>query len=605
MKRFLFSRFAVLALGCVVGLALVMGFVLSTLLTRAVSTWEWQNTAALVQREVQRAGLADVFAAPGSDRRLELAQLLTTLPEVVRVKMWDPSSAVIWSDAPELVGQRFPDNGELQQALAGEVAVEIKPLTKREQASERASHAVLAEVYVPVKDGSGRVVGVVEVYKVPGQLFSTIRTGRLVIWSISLAGGLVLGLVLLPLLTQVYRREVEERTLRAHAARLAEEVESRTAQLLQAQKMQAVGLLAGGIAHDFSNLLTVIAGRSRLLRSGLMRGDPRRVDADTIVETAERAGRLTRQLLAFSRNQPFEPVALYLNSVVTDTEHMLRPLLPETVDLTLRLDMGLGQITADPTQIEQVLLNLVVNARDAMPQGGRLTLTTSNVEIGASSTNGSPPPPGRYVMLAVGDTGTGMDAATQARVFEPFFTTKPPDQGTGLGLSTVYGIVERHGGCVTVESAPGVGSTFRIYLPRVDALATAPSSDADALVVTHAGETVLVVEDEDSVRAFTVDVLRQAGYTLLEARDGHAALDLAGRHAGPIDLLVCDLVMPGLMGSELAERLMAARPETRTLFMTGYASLDREGLGSLLYKPFTPAALTRRVREALDATATA
>jgi CheY-like chemotaxis protein len=165
--------------------------------------------------------------------------------------------------------------------------------------------------------------------------------------------------------------------------------------------------------------------------------------------------------------------------------------------------------------------------------------------------------------------------------------------------------VERHGGCVTVESAPGVGSTFRIYLPRVDALATAPSSDADALVVTHAGETVLVVEDEDSVRAFTVDVLRQAGYTLLEARDGNAALDLAGRHAGPIDLLVCDLVMPGLMGSELAERLMAARPETRTLFMTGYASLDREGLGALLYKPFTPAALTRRVREALDATATA
>ena len=608
MKR-LFTRFALLALGCVVTLALVMGFVLSTLLTSAVSAWEWENTAAFVQREIQRAGLADVFAGDpvlaSTERGAQLARLLTSLPDVVRVKVWDRASNVIWSDAAELIGQRFPDNPELQRALAGEIAVEIKPLAKREQASERAVYAALAEVYVPVTDESGRVMGVVEVYKVPGRLFSTIRVGRIAIWTISLSGGLVLYLVILPLLTQVYRREIEEKTLRAHAARLAAEVEERTAELVQAQKMQAVGLLAGGIAHDFNNLLTVIAGRSRLLRAGLTRGDPRRVDAETIMETAERAGRLTRQLLAFSRKQPYEPVPLYLNSLITDAEHVLRRLLPETVELTLRLDMGLGHVKADPGQMEQVLLNLVVNARDAMPRGGRLALSTANVDVKASAPTAMSPSPGRYVMLAVSDTGIGMDAETQARIFEPFFTTKAPGQGTGLGLSTVYGIVERHGGRVTVESTLGVGTNFRVYLPRIDEAAPGRADDADALTMSASGETVLVVEDEHSVRALTVDVLRKAGYTVLEARDGTAALSLAARYPDAIHLLVCDLVMPGLMGPELAERLTAARPGTPTLFVTGYAPDERQELGPLLYKPFTPAALTRRVREALDASGSA
>jgi signal transduction histidine kinase len=610
MGRLLFRRFALLALGCVVGLALVMGMVLSSLLTRAVSAWEWQNTASLVQREVRMAGLLDVFA-PGSpaaaDRGPELARLLTTLPEVVRVKVWDRTSTVVWSDAAELIGKRFLDNDELREALGGEVSVEIKPLAKREQASERAAHDVLAEIYVPVVDDRGAVVGVVEVYKVPGRLFTTIRRGRLIIWAISLGGGLVLYLVLLPLLTQVYRREVEERTLRAHAARLAAEVEDRTTELLQAQKMQAVGLLAGGVAHDFNNLLTVIGGRSELLRMRLAPDDPRRVDLEVILRTTEQATRLTRQLLAFSRKQPYEPVALDLNTLVADSEHVLRRLLPENIELTLGLDPALERVKADPGQMEQVLLNLAVNARDAMPRGGRLTITTANMDIDARSGSGAARP-GRWVMVAVGDSGVGMDAATQARVFEPFFTTKAPGQGTGLGLSTVYGIVERHGGQVAIESAPGIGTTFRIYLPRVAASAVAEVPAPEPAPGVHAGETVLVVEDEDALRALAVEVLREAGHTVLEAPDSSTALALAARHHGPIHLLVTDIVMPGMNGRELARHLAAERPGIRALFITGYAMIEARGgesTASVLHKPFTPAVLTSRVREALVATASA
>ena len=614
MKTRLFTRFALLAFGCVVALAVVMGLALSSLLTHAVSDWEWQNTAALVQREVATHKLWNVFDAGPSgvptERGAEVSQLFNSLPEVVRIKVWNRTSTVIWSDKAELIGQRFPDNRDLQEALGGEVSVKIKPLDKREQASERAGragHAALAEVYVPVIDERGGVVGVVEVYKVPERLFGTIRRGRFVIWAISLTGGGILYLVLLPLLTSVYRREVEDRTLRAHAERLAVEVEDRTTQLLQAQKMQAVGLLAGGVAHDFNNLLTVIAGRGHLVRSRFAPDDPGRVDADAILQTTEQATRLTRQLLAFSRRQPYEPVALDLNTLAADSGHVLRRLLPASVEFTLGLDPALGRVTADPGQMEQVLLNLVVNARDAMPQGGRLTITTSNIDVEPPPAGRSAnPPAGRYVMIAVGDNGIGMDAATRARVFEPFFTTKPPGQGNGLGLSTVYGIVERHVGHITVESAPGVGTTFRVYLPRVDTPADTPQLTSARPGATGVAEIVLVAEDDADVRSLTVDVLREAGYTILEASDGVGALALAARHRGPIHLLLSDIVMPGMNGWQLARRLISHRPETRTLFVTGYAALnerDRWSGGPVLLKPFTPDVLLRRVREVLDAPA--
>jgi CheY-like chemotaxis protein len=367
--------------------------------------------------------------------------------------------------------------------------------------------------------------------------------------------------------------------------------------------MQAVGLLAGGVAHDFNNLLTVIAGRAHLVHARLAPDDPRRLDADAIMQTAEQATRLTRQLLAFSRKQPYEPVALDLNTLAADAEHVLRRLLPNDVEFTLGLDSSLGRVTADPGQMEQVLLNLVVNARDAMPQGGRLTINTCNIDVEPTTASSAALPSGRYVMIAVGDTGIGMDAATQARIFEPFFTTKAPGQGTGLGLSTVYGIVERHGGHLIVESALGVGTTFRIYLPRVDVPAAVRKSVPETPSAVAAREVVLVAEDETAVRDLTVHVLRDAGYTVLEASDGKAALAVAARHRGPIHVLVSDIVMPGMTGWELARRLTTIRPETRTLFVTGYASLDaaeRPTNAPVLLKPFTPAVLAQRVREALD-----
>ncbi len=613
MKRL--GRFAILSLLCIVALAVGMGFVLSSLLTRAVSDWEWENTAALVRREVRMGRLETVFtdpAGPQAERRLaELAALLTTLPEVVRVKVWDREARVLWSDERHLIGRRFPDNEELREALGGHIEVEIQRLDKREQAYERLVYATLAELYVPIlAPADGRVLGVIEVYKTPGRLLATIRWGRTLIWSISIAGGLALYLVLLPLLKQVYRRQVEEETLRAYAGRLEAEVAQRTEQLIQAQKMEAVGLLAGGVAHDFNNLLTVILGRSQVVLGRLPADARVRADFDLIVKTAERAAALTRQLLAFSRKQVLQRRVIDLNALVGGIEPILRRLAGEHVTLVTRLDPDLGCVDADAAQLEQVLLNLAVNARDAMPNGGLLLLQSANVELDAAAAGRLGARAGAYVVLAVTDTGVGMDAATQARLFEPFFTTKEPGRGTGLGLATVYGIVQQHGGHVAVESAPGQGTTFRIYLPRGPAArpAAEPARPAPEEVAVRGGsETILVAEDEDGVRQFAAETLRERGYQVLEAADGRTALEMAEHHPGPIHLLLTDVVMPQLNGWELGRELAARRPQTKVLYMTGYTEITARHDGSiepgefLLQKPFTPLTLARRVRDVLDA----
>jgi signal transduction histidine kinase len=476
VSRLLLTRFAVLSFLCVIGLALVMGFALSTLLTRAVSEWEWENTAAYVRREVELADLDELFrAAQLEDTRARwqtaVPRLFTELPEIMRVKVWDRQATVLWSDEPQLIGRRFPDNGELQTALAGAVAVELSAPHKTEQTYEQAQVPAIAEIYVPVRATGGEVLGVVEVYKAPVRLYATIQRGRLVIWTISLAGGLALYLVLLPLVRQVYGREVREATLRAHAAHLEAEVAARTdevrlqaAQLAQAQKMEAVGLLARGVAHDFGNLLSVIQGQSQLLEDSFAAENPLRRRVELIGQAAESAGSLTRQLLTFSRTQVQQPEVLDLNTVVSRMAPMLCRLVGDHVELETRLSPGLGAVRVDPSQLEQVILNLVMNARDAMPHGGRLMLETATV--GADRE--------RAIMLAVGDTGVGMDVATQARIFEPFFTTKGPGKGTGLGLATVYGIVQQSGGRITVESEPGHGATFRLCFPPVAAPSPAP-----------------------------------------------------------------------------------------------------------------------------------
>jgi two-component system, cell cycle sensor histidine kinase and response regulator CckA len=380
-------------------------------------------------------------------------------------------------------------------------------------------------------------------------------------------------------------------------------------QLRQAQKMEAVGRLAGGIAHDFNNLLMVIQGYADLMTERLAEGDPLRRNAEQIQTASQRATSLTRQLLAFSRKQMLAPKVLNIQSVVVEMEKILRRLIGEDIQLETSSAPDLGLIKADRSQIEQVILNLAVNARDAMPEGGRLTIETANVELDKAAAH--PPAvlsPGKYVMLAVTDNGCGMDAETQAHIFEPFFTTKEKGKGTGLGLATVYGIVKQSGGYVWVYSEPGRGTSFKVYLPRIEDEPTARGRDGktDAKELPRGSETVLLVEDEKGVRELAREYLELTGYTVIAAEDGHTALELAAMHAGPIQLLMTDVVMPGISGRELAGRVKTIRPEIKVLFMSGYTDqavvhhgiLDTDA--ALLQKPFTMAALAAKLREILS-----
>jgi PAS domain S-box-containing protein len=383
------------------------------------------------------------------------------------------------------------------------------------------------------------------------------------------------------------------------------------AQLRHAQKMEAVGRLAGGVAHDFNNLLTVITGRSQLLLLKLAHESPLRRDVELVEETAHRASALTRQLLAFSRKQMVQPRIVDLNEVVRGMETMLSRLIGEDIALTTQLDQTAGCVRADPAQLEQMIVNLAVNARDAMPLGGRLTLETSYIRLDEGFARQHVGlRPGPHVRLTVRDTGVGMDGLIKAHLFEPFFTTKGPGKGTGLGLATVYGIVTQSGGAIRVESEPGQGATFTIELPRVDAPADLPTDPGIAGAAPQGFETVLLVEDELEVRGLARDILRQQGYTILESADGDEALRIGREHAGPIHLLVTDVVMPLMGGRELADRLRAGRRETKVLYVSGYTddAILRQGVSetgtAFLPKPFTASALAHKVRQVLDAAPT-
>jgi signal transduction histidine kinase len=400
------------------------------------------------------------------------------------------------------------------------------------------------------------------------------------------------------------------RTLRYAAERKrAEEVLRKTEeQLRQAQKMEAVGRLAGGVAHDINNMMTVVTGFSDLL----LRAPPRdeqqqRGILEEIKKAGERAVTVARQLLAFSRKQMVQPVVLDLNGVVTGLDKMLRSLVREDIRLTTLLDPALHPVKADLGQIEVVILNLAANARDAMPRGGTLTIETANAELDASFwPNDFEAQPGPYACLAVTDTGSGMDERTRAHLFEPFFTTKEVGKGTGLGLATVYGVVKQSGGQIAVYSEPGRGTTFKIYLPQATETVPAPVSGPEPPGDLHGRETVLLAEDDEGVRRLARQVLEEKGYTLLEARTGAEALDVAGQHPGPIHLLVADTVMPEMNGRELSQRLVRSRPGVKVLYVSGYSENVIVHHGVLdpgipfLQKPFTPPALLRKVREVLD-----
>jgi two-component system cell cycle sensor histidine kinase/response regulator CckA len=381
----------------------------------------------------------------------------------------------------------------------------------------------------------------------------------------------------------------------------------RETQARQAQKMEAVGRLSGGIAHDFNNLLGIIIGYTEVMETHVSPRDPLQKSVQEIKKAGERAASLIRQLLAFSRQQVLEPKVLDLNATVAAFENLVGRAIGEHIELTTVLEPKLGRVMADQGQIEQVIMNLAANARDAMPNGGKLTIETTNTELDATILHDRPyVRPGSYVQLAFVDTGTGMDSETQAHIFEPFFTTKERGKGTGLGLATVYGVVKQSNGYIWVSSKLGKGTTFQICLPLVETTVQGESVERRQHRSWQGGETILLVEDEESLRAVTRDVLLQSGFEVFEADGGRQALESAQRHRGPIHLLLTDVVMPGLNGRALAEELAASHPEMKVLYMSGYTdyAVGRDGVLEpgihLLGKPYTRATLLRKIRAVLD-----
>ena len=382
------------------------------------------------------------------------------------------------------------------------------------------------------------------------------------------------------------------------------EQKSMEKQLRQSQKMEAIGQLSGGIAHDFNNLLSVIIGYSEIMEESLTESDPLHKKCLQIKKAGQSAASLTRQLLAFSRQQVLEPKILDMNSIVVSVEKMLQRLIGEHIALRAVLDPKLGQVKADQGQMEQVIMNLVVNARDAMPEGGKLTIETSNVELDEDYARKHVPQlPGSYVLLTVSDTGIGMDATTQSHIFEPFFTTKGVGKGTGLGLSTVYGVVRQSKGHIWVYSQPGLGTSFKIYLPRTAEVARPQKPPVNAVKPFHGTETILLVEDNESVRELARTMLADGGYLVLEAECPEKAIEIAREHSGPIHLLLTDVIMPGWNGPTLARNLGLLRPEMRVLYMSGYTGFTHPEIldfeAPLLSKPFTRETLLRKLHEEL------
>jgi two-component system, cell cycle sensor histidine kinase and response regulator CckA len=377
------------------------------------------------------------------------------------------------------------------------------------------------------------------------------------------------------------------------------------AQLQQAQKMEAVGRLAGGIAHDFNNMLTAVKGYTEFLLEDIDQSDVRRTDVQEIAKAADRAASLTRQLLAFSRKQVLQPRPLDLNEVVDGMEKMLRRLIGEDVQIVTRLAPELRLVEADPSQIEQVVMNLAVNARDAMPDGGTLAIETTNETLERVEPDWAIQP-GAYVLLAITDTGIGMDEQIRAQIFEPFFTTKPVGKGTGLGLSTVYGIIKQSGGHVSVVSEPGQGSTFKVYLPQIHPSESGPMLGPAMARLPRGSETILLVDDDEGVRAVARRILQRAGYTVLSAPDGVEAIRLMGEPGRNVHLLVTDVVMPGIGGRDLVRYVRDTCPDLRVLFVSGYTEegIRRHGVldtgSAFLEKPFTAERLAQKVREVLD-----
>jgi two-component system NtrC family sensor kinase len=566
------ARFAVVSFACVVTFAVTMGLALSWLLTRAVTEWEWDNTAALVQHEAEQAGLPALFdATPDALTRerwgRELPRLRARVPETVRVKVWDRHARVLWSDEPRLIGRQFPDNRELREALEGRVSVEVKPPSGREHTYEHGRFTALAEVYVPIlQSGTTDVVGVIEVYKNPARLLATIQRGRLVIWTISLAGALGLYLVLVPLVRQMYGREVRQATLRAHTERLEQEVADRTRELeaqrnalYHAEKMAAMGQLLAGVAHELNNPLATIVGYTELLQRKFGVG-PLADIHDKIAKAAERCSRIVRNFLALARQYPPERQLVSLNEILDGAMELLAyPYKVDGVEIVRNVSDDLPALWADPHQLQQVVVNLLTNAHQALRlvQSPRQVILSTVYDAGRDR-----------LILEVADSGPGVPAEIQARIFEPFFTTKPPGQGTGLGLSLCRGIIEGHGGLIRVGSRPGQGAVFTLELPR-----NVPTGRADSVLADTDASlprcTILVVDDEPDVGELLADLLRMDGHQVDTVTGGAAALDRLREQ--DYDVIFSDIRMPRLDGPALYAAIEHDRPDLarRVIFVTG------------------------------------
>jgi PAS domain S-box-containing protein len=535
----------------------------------------WQNSVLRERGEIVGAASFGIDITDHKRAEEALAQersllheLMTTIPDNIYFKDRDSRFTKINHALARWLGLRHPDEA----------------VGKRDHdffSPEHAEQAYRDEQWVMA---TGRaLVGVEEKETWPDGRITWVSTSKVPIRG---ALGQIVGLV-------GVSRDITERRHLEETARLG-------------QRMEAIGRLAGGVAHDFNNLLGVIIGYGEIVLSRLPEQGPLRGRQQEVLKAARRAADLTRQLLAFGRRQVLQPKVLDLNGVVGEMENMLRRLIGENLELATDLDPDLGSVWADPGQVAQIVMNLAVNARDAMPGAGRLTIRTRNVELDEAKAASRPPTrPGRYVSLAVRDTGCGMDAETQSHIFEPFFTTK--EAGSGLGLSTVYGIVEQSNGYIWVESELGMGTTFKIYLPRLDGAAAPTAGEERESPPAGGSETVLLVEDEASLRGVLRQTLEDNGYTVLSAGDGAAALHVADEHQGPVHLMVTDVIMPGITGCEAAKELRKTQPRMKVLYISGYAqeAVSRHGeFGpdtAFLSKPFTGAALLGKCRELLDA----
>jgi two-component system, cell cycle sensor histidine kinase and response regulator CckA len=540
--------------GVLISVLLYFNVQLAQTARRRTKAVEWANAQLETQVAASKA-LGEALRQ--TNQRLQAVIQASPLAIIAvdlegKVRSWNPAAETIFGwGAEEVTGQSLPilDGEDLARALGGEMTAGLERRHKRKDGPP----ADVAIWSAPLRDAAGKVNGLVTA-----------------IADIS------------------ERRKLEQ-------------------QLLQSQKMEAIGRLAGGVAHDFNNLLTIINGYSHLALSGLPADDPVRGQIEEIVKAGNRAASLTTQLLAFSRRQMIQPKPLDLNHVVTNIERMLCRVIGEHIEFKTVLGVDIGKVKADANQIEQALINLAVNARDAMPRGGTLTIDTSAVTLGARAARQiGEIPPGAYVLLRVTDTGHGMDGETKQHIFEPFYSTKKAGKGTGLGLSSVYGSVQQHKGAITVWSEPGKGARFSIYLPRLAEDSPVEIAEAAAPATSRGTETILVAEDEPALRRMVCEVLSQAGYQVLEAGDGTEAARYVEEQGRKIDLLLTDVVMPLMNGHQLADRLKAALPALRVIYMSGHTDdviayhgvLDSKTV--LIQKPFPPDVLAAKVRSVLD-----